>query len=465
VPPTSKPAPLVLIDAVGLTGRLLPMAPRLSALARDGWSRPLREVVPAVTCTAQASLLTGKTPAGHGVVGNGWLFRETGEVRFWQQSNALIGAEPLYATALRLARERGRSFRTAKLFWWFNQGAEVEWSVTPKPYYGADGDKAFGIYGTPEGLTDRLERDLGPFPFRTFWGPAAGLPCSRWIAACAAKMLGDDPPDLTLVYLPHLDYDPQKLGPSGSDMPRLVGELDVACAPLLDAAKRAGARTWVVSEYGHCDVTRPVYLNRALRRAGLLSARPGPFGEVLDTFGSRALAVCDHQVAHVYVRRPEDIPRAAGVLAEEPGVGRVLAGEARAEVGLDHPRSGELVALSDRDAWFAYPFWLDDREAPDYARTVDIHRKPGYDPCELFLDPELSWPKGRLIARLARKKLGFRTLFDVIPLDAALVRGSHGLPAVDPTDRPVLVGDGSPPGADPATTDVRSLVLAALIDA
>lgn len=456
------PAPLVLLNAVGLTSRLLALAPRLKALAQSGWARPLREAVPAVTCTAQASILTGRATRDHGIVANGWLFRDTGEVRFWQQSNALIGAEPLYATAKRRAAEQGRPFKAAKLFWWFNQGADVALSVTPKPYYAADGNKAFGIAGTPDGLTERLETSLGKFPFHTFWGPSAGLPCTGWIGEAAAQILRDERPDLTLVYLPHLDYDPQRLGPSGSDMPRLVGELDAACLPILDAARDVGARVWVISEYGHCDVSRPVYVNRTLRRAGLLAVRPGPFGEILDTFGSRALAVCDHQLAHVYVRDPADVPRVAETLAAEPGVGRLLVGEARSEYGLDHPRSGEIVALSERDAWFAYPFWLDDRAAPDYARTVDIHRKPGYDPCELFLDPTLAWPKGRVIARLLKKKLGFRTLFDVIPLDASLVRGSHGLPAADPLDRPVLVGDGPAPGADLATTDAAALILAAL---
>ena len=208
-------APLVCINAVGLTPRLLPLAPRLHALATAGWMRPLREVLPAVTCTAQATLLTGQTAERHGIVGNGWLFRDTGEVRFWQQSNRLIQAEPLYVTARRRAAAAGRSFRCAKLFWWFNQGAAVDVSVTPKPYYGADGNKAFGITGTPAGLTDHLEKSLGPFPFPSFWGPMAGLPCTEWIARCAAEVLRRERPDLTLVYLPHLDYDPQRFGPRG----------------------------------------------------------------------------------------------------------------------------------------------------------------------------------------------------------------------------------------------------------
>jgi predicted AlkP superfamily pyrophosphatase or phosphodiesterase len=453
---------LLLLNAVGLTARLLAHAPRLRALAEAGWQRPLREVLPAVTCTAQATLLTGQTAARHGIVGNGWLFRDTGEIRFWQQSNRLLQAEPLYVTARKRATARGLSFRCAKLFWWFNQGAAVDISVTPKPWYGADGNKAFGVHGTPERLTPRLERALGPFPFPSFWGPMAGLPATQWIARCAAEVLRSDRPDLTLVYLPHLDYDPQRFGPSGCDLARLTRELDDACAPLLDAARETGMRVWVVSEYGHGDVQRAVLPNRALRQAGLLSVRPGPFGETVDLFNCRAFAVCDHQLAHVYVNDSADIPRVRAALAGLPGVAHVAVGEERAALGLDHDRAGELIALSTADAWFAYPFWVDDRLAPDYARCVDIHRKPGYDPCELFFDPRLWWPKGRAAWRLLQKKLGFRTLFDVVPLDPTLVRGSHGLWAADAKDRPVLIGDGPAPADDLPMTAVRDLFLGAL---
>ena len=456
--------PLILLNAVGLTPRFLPFAPRLQALAHAGWMRPLREVLPAVTCTAQATLLTGHPPQEHGIVANGWLWRDTGEVRFWQQSNRLIQKTPLYLTARQRAAERGRAFRCAKLFWWFNQGAAVDISVTPKPYYGADGNKAFGITGTPDGLSDDLERILGPFPFPSFWGPMAGLPCTQWIARCAAEVLRRERPELTLVYLPHLDYDPQRFGPQGCDIPRLVGELDAACAPLLDAARSAGARVWVVSEYGHVQVNRAVSLNRALREAGLLTVRPGPFGENLDTFTSRAFAVCDHQLAHIYVANDADRARAREVLLGLKGVARVFDGDEREDIQLRHERSGELIALSEPDAWFAYPFWLDDRHAPDYARTVDIHRKPGYDPCELFFDPQLWWPKGRAMRRLLQKKLGFRTLFDVVPLDAGLVRGSHGLAAAESLDRPLLIGDGPAPSeSELPMTAVHDLLLRELL--
>jgi predicted AlkP superfamily pyrophosphatase or phosphodiesterase len=457
--------PIVLVNAVGLTPRLLPHAPRLNALAMAGWMRGLHELLPAVTCAAQATMLTGKTPQQHGIVGNGWLWRDTCEVRFWQQSNRLIQAEPLYVTARQRAQARGKTFRVAQLFWWFNQGAAVDMSVTPKPHYGADGNKVFGITGTPAGLSERLEQRLGPFPFQTFWGPMAGLPCTQWIARCAADVLQTERPDLTLVYLPHLDYDPQRFGPAGCDMKRLTAELDDACDPLLEAARAVGAQVWVVSEYGHVQVSRAVYLNRVLRQAGFVTVRPGPFGETLDLFTSRAFAVVDHQLAHVYVADGNDHARVRDLLAGQHGVARIVGGDERSELQLNHERSGELIALAEPDAWFAYPFWLDDRQAPDYARTVDIHRKPGYDPCELFFDPKLFWPKGRAAWRLLQKKLGFRTLFDVVPLDASLVRGSHGLAATKPEDRPLLIGAGSTPAdGELAMTAVRDLVLQALQD-
>jgi hypothetical protein len=243
-------------------------------------------------------------------------------------------------------------------------------------------------------------------------------------------------------------------------MPRLVRELDDACEPILEAAKEQGARVWVVSEYGHCDVAGVMFPNRVLRAGGFLEVRPGPFGELLDTFNSRAFAVCDHQLAHIYVKDPLDISPVRDLVAQIPSVGPLYSSEERAEIGLDHPRSGEIIALAKPNAWFAYPYWLDDRLAPDFARTVDIHRKPGFDPNELFVDPKIKLPALRIARRLLQKKLGFRTLFDVIPIDTFPVRGSHGLTAPDPQDKPLLIGDAnSSLGSITRLTDVRDVLL------
>lgn len=431
--------PVVWIDVVGLTPRLLAHAPTLRALAAGGSSGPLAGVVPAVTLPAQASAMTGLPPDGHGVVGNGWYHRDTGEVRFWLQHHGLVGGESVEVAARRAAAARGRPFTAARVFGWFALGAPVETMVTPRPWYGCDGAKAFGVQSRPADLAARLERALGPFPFPAFWGPRAGLASTTWIARAAASVLRAERPDFTFVYLPHLDYDLQRHGPDHPDVPARVAEADAAAAEVLAAAAEVGAEPTVFSEYGLVPVARPVLVNRALRAAGLLSVRDGPYGETLDPWASAAFAVADHQVAHVVAADPEARARARAVVEALPGVATVLEGDARAAVGLRHPRAGDLVLLAERDAWFAYPYWLDDRRAPDFARTVDIHRKPGYDPAELFVDPRLRAPSLRVARRLLAKRLGFRTRFDVVPLDPGLVRGSHGLPPADPADGPVLV--------------------------
>ncbi|QVL31813.1 alkaline phosphatase family protein [Telmatocola sphagniphila] len=430
--------PQIVLNAVGLTARLLPMAPRFQKLAQETGLIRMKDVLPSVTCTAQATLLTGLSPQEHGIVGNGWLFRDTNEVRFWQQSNKLIQGEPLYVTL----KKTYPNFRSAKLFWWFNQGATVDYSVTPKPHYGIDGGKVFGITGNPAGLSEAMEKDLGPFPFHTFWGPKAGLPCTEWIARCGAWTVQKHKPDLTLIYLPHLDYDPQRFGPSGCNLAQCVKELDDACAPIFDEAKKLGARILVVSEYGHCDVNQPILINQWLRKEGYLQVRNGPYGEQLDTFGSRAFAVCDHQLAHVYVNDLALIPKLTEQLQQLPGVEQVYSGEEREHIQLNHPRSGEIVLISRPKAWFAYPFWLEDKNAPDYARCVAIHHKPGYDPAELFLDPAIRFPIAKIGAKLIRKKLGFRMKMDVVPLDPNIVKGSHGRIADHPDDGPLLIGCG-----------------------
>lgn len=428
--------PLVLIDVVGLTSRhISERTPALRALAQRGACAPLDSVLPAVTCSAQATYLTGKLPSAHGAVGNGWFDRDLGEVGLWRQSNGLVQARKLYE----VARERDPSFTCAKLFWWWNMGAAVDWTITPRPFYPADGRKIPAVYGKPNSFVAELESHLGPFPFFDFWGPKSGLPSSAWITAAALHTLAAHKPTLTLVYLPHLDYSHQQDGPSSPRGLAALGEVDALVGRLIEGADRIGATTMVVSEYGLEAVDKPVHVNRALRRAGLLEVRATPVGEMLDPFASGAFAVSDHQVAHVYARNDEARRHAADVLRNLDGVAEVLDRNAMRKYGLDHPRSGDLVAIAKKGAWFTYYYWLDDTLAPDFARTVDIHRKPGYDPCELFVDPRLAAPKLRVAWRLLQKKLGQRYLMDVIPLDASLVKGSHGRLPDDPQDGPVFL--------------------------
>jgi len=452
---------LLVLDVVGLVDGTL--GPRLASLAARGWRRALRPVFPAVTCTAQASMLTGLLPAGHGIVGNGWYFHELSEVLFWRQSHRLIAGESVWDTA----RRRRPGLRVATLFWWFNMYSSSDVAVTPRPEYPADGRKLPGIYTSPPELRARLERQLGPFPLFRFWGPGADLASTAWIAGCALDVLERDRPDLAFVYLPHLDYVLQKHGPDHPLVRQHALEVDEQAGRLVEAAAALDMDVLVVSEYGIGPVSQVVYPNRELREAGLLTALwQASVGETLDSGASRAFAVCDHQVAHVYVADPADIGAVAALLGELPGVARVLTGPTRTDAGLDHPRAGQVVLEAEPGAWFAYPYWLDDRRAPDFARTVDIHRKPGYDPGELLLDPSLRWPRLRIAWRLAQRRLGMRSLLDVIPLDPGPIRGSHGHRPADAALWPLaLAGPGVPAPAEGA--DLRSLrdvILSSLLE-
>ena len=448
----------LVLNVVGLTPSLVgEHTPHLTALARKGAMRPLRTITPAVTCSVQSTFLTGLRPSGHGCVANGWYFRSLAEVGFWKQSNHLVEGEKIWETA----RRRDPAFTCAKLFWWYNMYSTADFAVTPRPMYPADGRKLPDLYTHPADLREELQGKLGIFPLFHFWGPTADIVSSQWIGDCARHVFTTRRPTLTLVYLPHLDYNLQRLGPGDARIARDLREVDAVCGELIDLADKEGARIIVLSEYGITAVRDAVHPNRALRRAGFLKVRTEMDHELLDAGASEAFAVADHQIAHVYVARPERVLEVKALLEALPGVERVLDHGGKRSAGLDHPRSGELVAISQADRWFSYYYWLEDARAPDFARTVDIHRKPGYDPAELFLDPTLSLPKLRIGWKLAQKALGFRTLLDVIPLDASLVRGSHGRPTERDDDGPVLLTSAPDlvPEGPVAATAVKDLML------
>ncbi|HIG10840.1 MAG TPA: alkaline phosphatase family protein [Planctomycetes bacterium] len=428
--------PVLLLDLVGLTARLIgEHTPRLAAFAREGAMAPMSAVLPAVTCSAQATMLTGLTPQEHGAVGNGWRDPATMETALWRQSNRLVTGEKVYETA----KKQIPGFTSAKLFWWWNMGAAVDWSITPRPFYCADGLKILATYSAPTEFGNQLEGELGAFPFFGFWGPKADISSTRWISDACLRTLENERPSLTLAYLPHLDYSFQRHGPEDPRSLIALRELDGIFGELWDACQRLDIELIAVSEYGIDPVDTPVHINRALRSAGLLEVRQSPRGEELDVFASRAFALADHQLAHVYTRSSRDGEAAAEVLSQLKGVDGFWRGPERQEIGLDHPRAGDLVAISSVGAWFTYYYWLDETSRPDFATTVDIHSKPGYDPCELFVDPALGLPALRVARRLMQKKLGMRYLMDLIPTDASLVGGSHGRPPRSPEDGPVFL--------------------------
>ena len=450
--------PTAVLLVVGLNQSLLgEHCPRLDAFARRGALRRLKPGLPAVTCSVQSSMLTGLTPRDHGIVGNGWYDRESAEVRFWKQSNHLVHGEKVWETA----RKRDPSVTCANLCWWFNMYSSANYSVTPRPIYKADGRKIPDCYADPPELRDELKERLGRFPLFNFWGPGSSIASSRWIADAARLVHERHRPTLTLVYLPHLDYALQKLGPNHAGIPKALAEIDDVAGGLIDYFDGNGVRVVVCSEYGIEAVDDAVHINRRLREEGGIRVRIEEGLEQLDPGASPAFAVADHQVAHVYVKDPSEIGRYADFCRGVPGVEQVFDRNAQAQVGLDHPRSGDLVLVAEPRRWFSYDYWLDDTRAPDFARTVDIHRKPGYDPAELFLDPAIRFPKLTVGWKLLKRKLGSRTLLDVIPLDPSLVRGSHGRTGQPPSSQPVLITQGDV-GADTdelAVTAVRDVIL------
>ena len=343
-------------------------------------------MLPAVTCSVQSTFLTGALPAEHGIVGNGWYFRDLGEVLLWRQHNALVGGEKLWDAA----RGAQPGYTVANVCWWYAMGADVDWTVTPRPVYHADGRKDPDCYTDPPELHDELTAALGTFPLFSYWGAErrAAL-VARGSAGPPSRSWPTHDPDLTLVYVPHLDYDLQRYGPSSPQAAAAAAELDVTLGPLLDAAAARGATVVVLSEYGITDVSRPVDINRLLRAEGLLRVHTQAGMEYLDPWTSRAFAVADHQIAHVYVRDPADVAAVAKLCAALPGVAEVLDADGKAAHGLDHERAGELVLVAEPDAWFTYYYWLDDARAPGL-------RPAGRDPPQARLRP------GRAVLRPGR---------------------------------------------------------------
>jgi len=441
---------LAVLNVVGLTESLIgEHTPRIAAFLERGKLAHIRPAFPAVTSTAQSNYLTGKTPATHGIVGNGWFHRELNEIHFWKQSNAVVGAPKIWETL----RAQHPDFTCANCFWWFNMYSSVDHSITPRPMYPADGRKFFDVYSWPYAIRTAIKKDLGEFPFFGFWGPAAGVDSPQGRADCATRWIADSAkwieqkhsPTLNLVYLPHLDYNLQRYGPftpSGSINPQIfrdLSEIDAIVGDLLDFFNSRDVEVVLLSEYGITNVNQPIHLNRIFREQGWLTVKEELGLELLDAGASRVFAVTDHQVAHIYLN-DRSLENAVRTLLEKTlGVEKVLNRTEPAAAGIDHERAGDLIAVAQENAWFTYYHWLDDARAPDFARCVDIHRKAGYDPVELFLNPQLTFPKLKIAWRLLQKKLGFRMLMDVVPLDATLVKGSHGRLPENKKDWPVFI--------------------------
>lgn len=421
----------VVIDIVGLSPGLIGKhTPFLTGYTQNKFIQTISPLLPAVTTSVQSTYITGKWPSEHGIVGNGWYDRSDAEIKFWKQSNKLVQGEKIWDRAKLVDPQ----FTCSKMFWWYNMYSTADYSVTPRPNYLADGRKMPDCYSHPPELRDELQKELGIFPLFQFWGPGANIKSTRWIADASVITDKKYDPTLTLIYLPHLDYCLQKFGQDPDRVSGELKEIDSVVEDLVSHYTKAGARIILLSEYGITDVDRPVYLNRALRENGLLQIRVERGLELLDPGASPAFAVADHQAAHVYINDPRIVPKVRSAIEKIPGVELVLDRNEQRAYHIDHERSGDLVVMADARSWFCYYYWLDDDKAPDFARLVDIHKKPGYDPVEMFMTSKL-----RAAYKLLRKKAALRYVMDVIPLDATLIKGSHGRINTPPSFHPVMI--------------------------
>lgn len=315
----------------------------------------------------------------------------------------------------------------------------ADYQVTPRPLYLADGRKLPDCHSHPMELRERLQKELGQFPLFSFWGPNANISSTKWIAEASKKVDEWHNPTLTLIYLPHLDYNLQRCGIDFSKIGKDLEEVDEVCKDLITYYENQGANVILLSEYAITSVNHPIHINRILRKEGYIVVKDEQGLETLDAGTSSVFAVSDHQLAHIHIKDKNDIPKIKALLESTPGIELVLDEVGKKAFHIDHERAGDLVVVADKDSWFTYYFWLDDAKAPDYARCVDIHKKPGYDPVEMLADPKIKFLKATVGMKILKKKLGFRYLMDIIPLDASLVKGSHGRLNEDPLDKPIFV--------------------------
>lgn len=440
----------VVIDVVALSSNLIgAQTPFLQEYVKKHPLRLIKPMLPAVTTAVQSTYLTGKEPTDHGIVGNGWYDRSDAEVKFWKQSNKLVQQEKIWDKAKSLNPD----FTCANMFWWYNMYSNADYSVTPRPNYLADGCKLPDCYSHPPELRDILQQKLGQFPLFHYWGPGADIKSTQWIADASKQTDALYDPTLTLIYLPHLDYCLQKFGHELPKISKELKQIDDVVKDLVLYYESRGAKVIILSEYGIVPVNNPIHLNRIFRHHGLLQIREERGLELLDAGASKAFVVADHQVANVYINDPSVKQQVLEILNNTPGIASILDDAGKKAYGIAHERAGDLVLIAEQEGWFTYYFWLDDKKAPDYARCVDIHKKPGYDPVEMFMTS-----KGRAAYQLFRKKAGFRYVMDVVPLNASLIKGAHGSVDVPEAYHPVLITDVALPTGPIAATEVYEVI-------
>ncbi|MBA4853404.1 alkaline phosphatase family protein [Emticicia sp. BO119] len=444
----------VIINIVGLSTSIIgEYTPFLKKYIEKNQLTYIRPAFPALTTTSQSCYLTGKNPDEHGIVGNGWYDHEACEMKFWKQSNKLVQSEKIWEAA----RKKDPEFTVSKMFWWYNMYSTADFSATPRPQYHSDGVKVPDCYTYPADLRDKLQTKFGTFPLFKFWGPNTSIDCSKWIANASIEVDKENNPTLTLIYLPHLDYCLQKFGVDFDKISKDLLEIDSLVEELVNYYEQNNAHIILLSEYGINNVNRPIHINRILRENNLLSVRVESGLELLDCGASKAFAASDHQIAHIYINDLSQKEQIKEILSKIEGIELIMDEEEKRKYKINHSRAGDLVLMAKADSWFTYYYWFDDKVAPDFARSVDIHNKPGYDPVEMFMNPDNPFIKLRAGYKLARKLLGFRYRMDVIPLNANLIKGSHGTFRIGKEYYPVLISNQKV-DKEIAATDVYNVI-------
>lgn len=385
---------LLITQVAGLS---MELAHRIAPKGMDGheW-QAAQSVFPAVTCTAQATFRTAAPPARHGMIANGLYHRSLCKPMFWEQSARQVEGPRIWDAF----REKGG--RTGLLFWQQSLGEDVDMVLSPAPIHKHHGGMIQAVCEKPDGLYDRCCRTLGRrFSLHHYWGPAASPRSSQWIAdaTCALLYNRKDAPELCLTYLPALDYDAQRFGPRHERVLRVCEGMAEQIRQLRRAAEDNGYDWLFFGDYAIGPVSGGAVLpNLALRQDGLLDTRSVRSMSYPLLYSSRAFAMVDHEVAHVYIPHADDVPTVRRLMESLDGVERVLDRAAQQDAGIAHANAGELVLIAAPGRWFAYPWWTEKSEAPDFAGHVDIHNKPGFDPCELFW----GWPPGSVSTNTER---------------------------------------------------------------
>jgi predicted AlkP superfamily pyrophosphatase or phosphodiesterase len=451
----------VVINIVGLSTSVIgEYTPFLQKYITRNSLTLIKPAFPALTTTAQSNYVTGKNPDEHGIVGNGWYDREACEVKFWKQSNKLVEAEKIWEAAKR----KDPSFTCSKMFWWYNMYSSADFSATPRPQYHSDGVKLPDCYTQPANLREKLQAKLGTFPLFKFWGPTTSIASSKWIADASIEVDKENNPTLTLIYLPHLDYCLQKFGVDFAKIGTDLKEIDALVEQLVNHYDQQDTSIILLSEYGINEVNKPIHINRILRENGLLAIRNESGHELLDCGASKAFAVADHQIAHIYINDLKEKARIKSILENIEGVDLIMDEAEKIKHKINNKRAGDFILMAKQNCWFTYYYWLDDRLAPDFARSVDIHNKPGYDPVEMFMNPANPFIKLRAAYKLARKLLGFRYRMDVISLDACLIKGSHGSFNVEKEFYPVLISNQKFQKSEVSSTDIYKIIWESLFN-